>query len=197
MKLFKILSTLFLSIITIFLFFHSSISDAIEPNKNEAKVTTNTLKTAFLGVYLGSPISEVIDAINKDLTFVKKESKGMITEYLYTGNHRLKGAKFTKLKFWNNKLQIILVGFEGEDTKKIYDALKLKVDSKYGKMTNKKFVFNGEIASLVKEGMGIMVQYEKHPLKADFTFFGATHLGLFEAEEAYNIQKKSKELGDL
>jgi len=53
------------------------------------------------------------------------------------------------------------------------------------------------IESNSKEGMGIMVQYEKHPLKADFTFFGATHLGLFEAEETSNIKKKSKELGDL
>ncbi|MCD6298091.1 MAG: hypothetical protein J7M30_13150 [Deltaproteobacteria bacterium] len=177
----------------------TTFSKCFGADVSQDKVTVDKLNISFLGLYLGAPISEVMDVINQsnsDMILLKKEPEGRTTTYFYCSNLRLKGAKATFLKFWDNKLQVIGVMFDGEDAEKVFDALKLKIDSKYGKMTDE-IKFAGKEASLQKGSMGIQLKYKIGMVEANKTNLYAVHIGLVNAETAAEVKKKSDELGDL
>ena len=67
------------------------------------------------------------------------------------------------------------MSFESEQAEKIYDALKMKMEEKYGKM-NDIIKFAGKKCKLIKGGMGLALELETNPFETNAVSLGAVHL---------------------
>ena len=165
----------------------------------EPKLSTDKLEDEFLGLYLGCSLEELQGALKKSanpITFIKKDVMGGMTTYAYWGNHRLNGATGTSFSFWDGKLSIVAVFFETEEAEKIYHALKMKMEEKYGKM-NDGIKFLGKECTLIKGGMGFSLVLETNPFETDTVLLFAAHLGIMAAKEAKEVEKKAEDLGNF
>jgi len=161
--------------------------------------STNKLEEEFLGLHLGCSFDELQEVLKKapnSITLIKKANMEGMPSYLYSGNHRLQGATATAFGFWDGKLGIVVVYFKTDEAKKVYNALKMKMEEKYGKM-NEGIKFGGEKCSLTKAGMLFTLQLEKGLLETDTVSLIAVHLGIIAAKDAKEVEKKAKELGDF
>jgi len=165
----------------------------------EPKIFTEKLESDFLGVHLGCSLEELQALLRKSAKSMKLIKKGVMNgrpSYMFSGNHRLNGATATGFGFWEGKLSIVIVFFRTEEPDKVYDALKMKMEEKYGKMTNE-IEFAGKRCALIKDGMMFNLQYETNPFKTDTVMLICEHLGIKAAEEAKAVEKKARELGDF
>ena len=181
------------------IFYLMNISYSQEKSDNILEIKAIRIEEEFLGLHLGSDYQEASDILHKgtsDISFFDVKNEGCFRKYVYTGNHKLKGAMGTVLTFWDNKLQAIVVLFQGEDAEQVYDALKIKVEKKYGKMTDS-IAFMGKEATLNKGSMQIYMQYEENFGEGKQTIFGAVHLGLLAKQKSSEIEKKADKLGDI
>ena len=153
----------------------------------------------FLGLYLGCSFNEFQAQLKQStisMTFRNQKFIDGATDYYYYGNHRLNGAKGTTFSFWNGKLFRVDVFFESEEAKKVYDALKVKMEDKYGKMRDE-IKFLGEKCYMTSDGMWFKIEYEKKPFETGTVELVCVHMGLADAKAAKELEKKSKDLGDL
>jgi hypothetical protein len=168
-------------------------------NLEEPKLFTDKLEDEFLGLHLGCKLEDLQGVLKKSVNpikFVKKDVVDGMTTYTYLGNHRLNGATTTTFFFWDGKLITVTVFFKTEEAEKIYDALKMKIEEKYGKM-NDGIKFAGKKCTLIKGGMGFSLEYETNPFETDTVFLGAVHLGIMVAKKAKEVEKKADDLGDF
>ena len=165
----------------------------------EDELPSGKLESEFLGIHLGCSLAELKTAIQKPkfpIKFMKKSEEDGVTTYLFTGNHRLKGATGTAFSFWQGKLTMCGVYFKGEDAESIYDALQKLATKKYGKTTDG-IVFGGKKCQVIKGAMAIQIEYESGVLEAGTTIIAAAHIGLNAAMEEKRIEDKADDLGDL
>jgi len=168
-------------------------------NLKEPKLSIDKLEDEFLGLHLGCSLEELQGVLKKSVNpikFIKKDVMDGMPTYAYVGNHRLNGAMITSFSFWDGKLTTVAVFFKTEEAKKIYDALKMKVEEKYGKM-NDGIKFAGKKCTLIKGGMGFSLEYETNPFEAATVILATVHLGIMVAKEAKEVEKKADDLGDF
>ena len=168
-------------------------------NLKEPKLFTDKLEDEFLGLHLGCSLEELQGVLKKSantIKLIKKDVLHGMTTYTYWGNHRLNDATATTFSFWDGKLSVVFVSFESEQAEKIYDALKMKMEEKYGKM-NDRIKFAGKKCKLIKGGMGLTLELETNPFETNAVSLGAVHLAILAAKKAKEIEKKADDLGDL
>ena len=168
-------------------------------NLEDPKFSTDKLEDEFLGLHLGCSLEELQGALKKSanpIKLIKKDVVDGVTTYAYWGNHRLNGATGTSFSFWDGKLSAVAVFFKTEEAEKIYDALKMKMEKKYGKM-NDGIKFAGKECTLMKGGMAFILKYETNPFETDTVLLATVHLGLMVAKEAKEVEKKADDLGDF
>ena len=78
----------------------------------------------------------------------------------------------------------------------MYDALKMKMEKKYGKI-NDTISFSGKRCFLMKGGMLLSLELETNPSETDTITIGAVHMGIWAAKGAEEVEKKAKELGNF
>lgn len=175
-----------------------AVTTAVETRAQD-EVGTTKLEGEFLGINLGCGIDElqaILKKSEKPMKQVKKSEVDGMTTYLYSGNHRLNGATGTGFSFWDGKLAAVTLYFSSEDAEELYDALKLKMEEKYGKMSSG-IQFMGKKCSLTKDGMVFQLQWDKKPLETDSVYLVAGHVGIMAAKEAKSVEDKADALGDL
>ena len=179
--------------------FTSSATHGISPEELKHFTFTGKLEDEFLGLHLGCSLEELQRELKKSenpIKLIKKKVKMGMTTYVYSGNHRLNGATETSFFFWDGKLSIITVSFETEEAAKIFDALKIKMEKKYAKMTDD-IKFSGKRCSLLKVGMSFCLDLTTKPSETDKVLLGAAHVGIMLAKEAKEVDKKADDLGNL
>jgi hypothetical protein len=119
-----------------------------------------------------------------------------LTAGRYTGNNALRGAANSGFMFWHDQLISIFVMFQSKDAEKTFDALKKKIEDKYGAM-KEKAKFSGKDCEVRKGSLGIVLSYKNDPVEGRQTTIGATHIALMEAMEKQSIEKKAAALGNL
>ena len=168
-------------------------------NLKGPKLSTDKLNDEFLGLHLGCSLEELQESLKKSTNpskLFKKDLMDGMTTYAYRGNHHLNGATGTSFSFWDDKLSLVTVFFKTEEAEKIYEALKMKMEEKYGKMKDG-IKFAGKRCFLIKGGMGFGLEYKDNMSEADTVLIIASHLGIMDAKEAKKVEKKAEDLGDF
>ncbi len=166
---------------------------------NEPRPSAEEQQTDFLGLRLGCTVEEtraVLEKTTNRMHLVKSTPVDGLQTLFYSGNHRLNGATHTGYSFWNNRLTVVSVRFKTEEAGKVYDALKMKMEEKYGKMTDR-VTFGGRKCDLEKDGMGFALEQEDNPLGVGTVTLMAVHQGLWAAKEAQAVKEKAGELGSF
>ena len=165
----------------------------------DPKIFTGKLEDEFLGLHLGCSLEELQRELKKSenpIKLIKKKVVMGMTNYIYSGNHRLNGATKTFFSFWHGKLTIVGVYFITEEAAKIFDALKIKMEEKYAKMTDE-INFSGKQCTLTKGGMYFTLDLEINPFETDKVSLLAAHVGIIATKEAKEADKKADDLGNL
>ena len=157
------------------------------------------LDETFLGLRMGCSPAELKVVLEKGkhpCKFIKKTPEGDMIAYLFTGSHQLSGASRTIAMFWNDRLIMLFVRFESDDSEKIYDALKNLIEKKYG-APNDKIQFGGKKCEVSKNGLVIVLEHNVGVMETDTVDLAAGHRALVDARKEQNIKDQEKELGDL
>jgi len=170
--------------------------------KNKGK-----LEIDFLGLHLGCSYDEVQHVINNSanqMTFLGKLPAKNSMLYIYNGNYQINSVENTAFLFYKDKLTTITLVFL-RDAYTAYDAVKEIIENKFGPMTDDNIEramkfgndFGKKNCQLVKDGMEILLRYEKKSDKIEETSLSAVHIKLLNAMRDDDIKDKVKELGDI
>ena len=161
--------------------------DAADPEPPTARLTK-----PFLGLHLGCSVEEALRAVKDGelpAAFVERRAEGEDTHYTFTGNHVLKGAATTILTFWQGKLWLIFVAFQGDGAGLMYDELRMQIELEHGEMTPDVDTPGGRQCQLETHGIGIGLQCQESVATGVQTRLTAAHVGIVA------VKRKAKETG--
>jgi len=171
-------------------------------SRSSAEELPGELKIDFLGLHLGCTEAEAVAVVNKGPLFssfseqaIERRIEGDEIHCRFSGNHRLQGFTATVLVFWKNRLRMVVIATRTEDGI-LYDALKLKLEKRYGKMEDD-VCFGGKSSSKTVDGMYLNIKHKKVLFESDHVILGAGHCMLSVAREADKIKQKGDETGDF
>ncbi len=161
--------------------------------------STEKLDIELLGINLGCSFNEievVLENSPNKINFLKMELIEGMDTYVYTGNHRLNTATGTSFSFWEGKLHSLSVIFLTDEAEDIYEALKMKLEAKYGKMKDE-LTFSGKSCTGLFEGMMVGLVLNTSSFETDQLLLIGMHTGISEAKTKKEIEDKANSLGDL
>ena len=129
---------------------------------NVEESNDDELAVDFLGVYLGCSLDKWKKVMKESKMVLLSQNidDGMI-EYVYSGNNRLKNVEGTFYYFWEGKLCKVALLIKTAEAEKTYEALKIKMEEKYGKM-EEDINFTTKNCKSMKDGMFFRLELKKN-----------------------------------